>query len=157
MSVKCAKKSKPSLCDLSGPLCSVVRVIRRDFTTEAQRTTEVARRKTFDPAQPARHKRAAYRFPRRPRLCHISDLKSQISNPGYKINWDLFFLPNQHSALVQIRATQTVSRPRHGFEPLLLNRLAAVNALSVLAVLDAQQRIVDRFQQLPVICRHRHQ
>src|SRR5713226_9181408 len=90
MSVKCAKKSKRSLCDLSGPLCvSVVRVIRRDFTTEAQRTTEVARRKTFDPAQPARVCAQKSGLPVSQEAADyvthsISNLRFQISNSRFQ-------------------------------------------------------------------------
>src|SRR2546426_8387027 len=42
------------------------------------------------------------------------------------------------------------------FRSFLEDRLTAVNALAVLTIRDAMQGGVDRFQQLPVIGRHRH-
>src|SRR5580765_4448456 len=63
----------------------------------------------------------------------------------------LFLFMNQQSALVQILTAQAVTRPGHRFEPLFLNRLAAIVAVTVLASLDSIKRRVNRFQKLPVV------
>ena len=68
----------------------------------------------------------------------------------------LLFIPVQQPALIQILTTQTMPGPGYSFQPLLQNGFTAMNAFAVAYIRDPVQGGVDRFQQLPVIGRHRH-
>jgi len=82
-------------------------------------------------------------------ILKISNMRHQALDLGFQIGnlrdhvKSLLIIAMQQSALVQILATETMSGPRHGLEPLLQDRLTTVNTLSILPVLDAIQRRVD--------------
>ena len=85
----------------------------------------------------------------------ISDLKTR-DRTNQSMARRLLFVSMQQATFIQILAAQTMPGPWHCFQALLEDRLSAVNALAVLTIGDAMQGSVDRFQQLPVIGRHRH-
>src|SRR5919197_41219 len=55
-----------------------------------------------------------------------------------------FLVLVQEAALLQVLALEAVPGPRHGVQALLGQGLAAVDALAVLAALDALQRLVNQ-------------
>lgn len=69
---------------------------------------------------------------------------------------DLFVISMQQAPLIQILALETMSGPRHRLQALFQDGLPAMNAFAVFAIRDSMQGRVDRFQQLPVVGRHRH-
>ncbi len=86
----------------------------------------------------------------------ICDLKIRDRKIKVMARLRLLFVSMQQATFIQILAAQTVPGPWHCFQAFLEDRLSAVNALAVFSIGDAMQGGIDRFQQLPVIGRHRH-
>ena len=62
----------------------------------------------------------------------------------------------EQSALLQILATNAVSRPGHRIEALLRQCLAAVNTLAITRRFNPLECFINQIQHLAIVVRHRH-